>query len=175
MATISITTPEQAQGPVATIFNQVQQTLGGVPMPLQLLAASPFVLEHKVGAIGYFMQHPTLEQPTQALLRYLAAEREHCAFCVDFNEGMLLQMGWTREQVQSAKTDLADTPLSTAQRTILELILKAAIDKQSLSEADVATAKAQGFSEQDLLEGVFAGMMAVTIDRLIEAFDAKAD
>ncbi|MEO5329400.1 MAG: hypothetical protein H7829_14310 [Magnetococcus sp. THC-1_WYH] len=174
MATIALMTPENATGSVAEIYRQVEQKWGGIPMPLQLWGVSPFLLEGQMRTIGYLMQHPQLDVSMLNLLRYLVARGEECHFCIDFNQARLLDSGWTLEQIQGAQADLSITPLAEKQKVMLGLILKAVLHRKPLSAEDVAMAKGHGFSEQDLLEGVFAGILAQGVDRLIDSFSADA-
>lgn len=170
MASLTLITPDRATGVAGEIFRQVEAQLGQVPLPLQLFGVSPFLLEGQMRNIGHFMQHPRLDAAMLTLLRYLVAEREQCAFCIDFNRSRLLNSGWSLEQIRGARDDLSATPLSEAQRVMLALILKTVRERTSLTVEDVDSAKAQGFSEQDLLEGVFAGILAQSVDRLMESF-----
>jgi len=174
MSLIDLVTPDKAEGPVADVFAHAGQTFGTVPMPLQMWAVSPPMLQVFATGVGYYMGHQTLSQPMLAWIRYLVAERDRCRFCIDFNKGFLMeQLGVPAETIDQAKEDPAATPLPEKERALLSLVLKAVEDAHAVTAADIAAVKGMGFSEQAVFEAVAAAALVVIDDLLLNTFKVE--
>jgi len=153
-ALISPTIPEEDKAKVTAILEGVQEHLGFVPDGLRLYSISPPLLESFVGAIGYFRGHPKLSQQLLALIRYLVSSDAQCSFCIDFNAGLLLNMGITQEQLAAAREDIAQAPLDENEKALLRIALAAIDNPQGVSKEDIDAALAQGFTERDVFDVV---------------------
>jgi uncharacterized peroxidase-related enzyme len=176
MCILQTVTPESATGEVAEIYAQIKSAWGYVPTAIQVLSANPFLLRHQWEYYGSFMQHPTLTFPMTASIRMLVSQAGQCAYCIDMNAGMLIQMaGWTPEQVAATRADFNDSPLSTQEKTLLGLVLKATRDSNSVNAADLQAARDAGWSDRDILDAVNYGARMVAADIVINAFKVERD
>lgn len=174
MSLIDLVTPDKATGVVADVYGQAGQTFGTVPLPLQMWAASPTLLQVFATGVGYYMGHQTLSQPMLAWIRYLVAERDRCSFCIDFNKGFLMeQLGVAPEAIDRAKEDPASTPLPEKEKALLSLVLKAVKDAHSVTAEEIEAVKAMGFSEQAVFEAVAAAALVVIDDLLLNTFKVQ--
>lgn len=174
MSLINLITPEQAQGPIAEAFHQVEQSMGGVPQPLQMWAVSPGMFPVFMSGVGYLMQHPTLSQALLGWIRYLGAERDACKFCIDFNKRFLMeQTGVSLEVIDAVKQDPAAAPLPDNEKALLLLVLKAMKNGHEVTAEDIASVKAQGFSEQEIFDAVASGALVGMDDMLINTFKVE--
>ncbi|WP_308387709.1 hypothetical protein [Acidithiobacillus sp. AMEEHan] len=170
MALLQVTSPENAQGELAELYAQITQAFGGVPEGLQLFGVSPALLRGQWQNLQYFGQHPRISANFFALLRYLLSEEGHCAFCIGFNEALLLNAGFSKEDIAKARTTPAQGPLSTAENALLDYALKAIHAPHSVGEAEIASLHTQGWSDQDLFDAVAHGAQHQAIDILFETF-----
>ena len=122
LITPTVATEDQAQ--VDAIFKGVEEHLGFVPDGLRLYSISPPLLEGFVKNIGYFMTHPKHSQRLLAMIRYLVSSNAGCTFCIDFNSGLLMNMGVTAEQLQASQENSDNAQLEEAEKVILKSKLR---------------------------------------------------
>jgi uncharacterized peroxidase-related enzyme len=176
MSILQTVTPESATGEVAEIYAQIKQAWGHVPTAIQAFSANPFLLKHQWEYYSSVMQHPTLTFPMTATIRMLVSQAGHCAYCIDMNAGMLINMaGWTPEQVAATRADFNNSPLSAKEKTLLGLVLQATRDSNSVSAADLQVARDAGWSDSDILDAVNHGARMVAADIIINGFKVERD
>lgn len=151
---ITPSVPEDDKAKVESIFNAIGAHLGFIPDGLRLYSISPPLLESFVGAIGYFMGHPKLSQELLAFVRYLVSSDAHCAFCIDFNAGLLMNMGVKPEQLAAAQEDFNQAPLADNEKTLLGIALQAIQNPENVNKEMIDAALQQGFSERDIFDVV---------------------
>lgn len=163
-------------GEVEEIFAQMQASIGFVPNAFRMLSGNPLWLRQQWEFIGYYMNHPSLSFALQALIRLLVSTGAKCSYCVDMNASMLIQMaGWTPEQVAAARLDPENVPLPDRDKRLLRLILKALVDSNSLSAADMDQARDMGWSDRDILDALNHAARQLSIDFLINAVQVDRD
>jgi alkylhydroperoxidase family enzyme len=92
------------------------------------------------------------------------------------NAGMLINAaGWTPEQVAATRADFNDSPLSAPEKVLLGLVLKATRDARGIAPADLAAARAAGWSDSDILDAVNHGARMVAGDIIISGFKVERD
>ncbi|MDA8247376.1 hypothetical protein [Acidithiobacillus sp.] len=170
MTVLKLTAPQEAQGELAEIYGEIEKAFGGVPEGLQLFGVSPTLLRSQWRNLGYFSQHPHLSANFLALLRYILSEDGKCQFCIGFNEALLLNAGFSKEAIASARRDPAHGPLSEQENALLNYVLKAVRDPHSVSEADAARLRDLGWTDQDLFDAVAHGAQHHAVDILFETF-----
>lgn len=176
MSIISTVTPEQAEGTVAQVYGQIRQVLGQVPNAMQVYSSSPALLELQWQQIAYYMQHPTLSFPLLAMLRMLVSQHHDCAYCVGFNESMLIQRaGLTPEQVAATKSNPADAPLAEKDKAMLLFALKATEAPKSVASGDLDRLRALGWRDSDILDAVHHGARNVAVDIVFNTFKIDSD
>lgn len=175
MAIIRTIDPKDATGRVAEVYAQFKEKFGFVPNAFQLTSSSEFILGQQVSSIGYFMQHPTLSFPFQAFVRMLVSTKHECAFCVDMNTGMLLQAGFTMEQIQATKENPENAPLSEKEIALILFIMKVIKDSNSTDASDIQKLRDLGWDDKDILEATMAGTMQIASDMIFNAFKIEND
>ena len=176
MSLIETVTPEAATGEVAELYGKLKETMGMVPNVFQLRSASPFLLRNQAAYVGYYMSHPTLSMALLACIRMLVSQKTHCAYCIDFNGGLLVdKLGWTPEQLAATRADPAQANLPEKEKAMLLFVLKAVDNALSISAADLDALRARGWNDQDILEGLNHGATMVAGDIVINAFKVERD
>jgi alkylhydroperoxidase family enzyme len=151
---------------VADIFSAIQERVGFIPDGLRLYSLSPPLLETFVGNIAYFNGGGTgLSPELTAMIRYLVSWQSGCSFCVDMNEGLLVNLGKDLDTLRAARNNPDLAPLTEKDKVLLKLALKAANSPEFVSKDDLDLARAQGWQERDLFDTVVqaAGMRAFNI------------
>jgi uncharacterized peroxidase-related enzyme len=176
MSILQTMKPETATGEVAEIYAQINQAWGYVPTAIQVYSANPFLLRHQWEYYSSMMQHQRLSFPMTACIRMLVSQGGHCAYCIDMNAGLLINMaGWTPEQVAATRADFKNSPLSADEKMLLGLVLKATRDSNSVTALDVQGAREAGWSDGDILDAVNHGARMVAADILINGFKVERD
>jgi uncharacterized peroxidase-related enzyme len=176
MSIITTVAPEQATGEVAAIYAQMQQAMGRVPNAMQLYSVSPAMLAMQWQYLGYNFQHPTLNMPLLAVLRMLVSQDHECAYCVGFNEALLIaRAGLTPEQTAATKRNPADAPLPEKDKAMLLFVLKATRTPKAVAPADLDALRALGWTDSDIFDAVNHGARNIAADILFNTFKIDND
>lgn len=176
MSLIQTVSPATATGEVAAVYAALKERMGFVPNGLQLRSASPMLIKLQMEGLGYFMQHPTLSMALLACIRMLVSQKTDCVYCVDLNGGMLINMmGWTPDQVAATRANPAAANLPAKEVAMLLFVLKGVADSHSIGAADLDVLRALGWTDRDILDGLYHGANMVTGDILLNAFKVEKD
>jgi uncharacterized peroxidase-related enzyme len=176
MTLIQTVTPEAATGEVSTIYEQVKARFGFIPTVIQMRSASPTLLRLMMEGQAYYMEHPTLSAPLLACIRMLVSRRNECAYCIDLNAGMLMNMfGWTQKQVAATQADVSAANLSDKDKAMLRFVVSAVADPLAVQASDLDALRALGWSDSDILDGLNHGAVMSASDILINAFKVERD
>lgn len=176
MALIKTIEPEDASGELATLYKMVERAFGRVPNAFKLLSISPELLKQQVAFTGYYGKHPTLSAPLLTCMRMLVSQQSNCAYCIDLNAGLLINMmGWTPEQVAATCADVSQANLPERERALLALVLKSVQDSNSVTAADMNALRELGWSDGDIVDGLFHGARMLAADILLNALQVERD
>ena len=176
MSLLATVNPENATGNVANVYQEMTAAFGGVPNVFQIQSTSPALLQSQWNMIGFYMNHPTLKSDLLALIRMFVSQEHQCEYCIGFNAGMLINhFQYSPEQIQAAQQDPNAAPLDDKDKAMLLFVLKAVKDPHSTDKSDIDALKAQGWSDQDIYEGVAHGSMSMHMDTLFNTFKLEID
>ena len=142
--------PEKEQRLADKIFSGVEERLGYVPAGLRLYGISPHLLQSFSSAVGYFMGHERLSQKLLSFIRYLVSSEANCRFCIDFNQGILLSLGVTEQELQEARSNPRAAPLEERERELLHIALTAVDNPEAIDETRVSAAREIGCSDREI-------------------------
>ncbi|MCP4105237.1 MAG: hypothetical protein GY749_06835 [Desulfobacteraceae bacterium] len=148
--------PEEATGKVAEIYGAFPKEIG-VPKPLQMMSASPELLERQFESIKYFTSHKNLSFPLLASIRYIGATECTYDYCASLNGGILKAQGMTDDELEAMKNDPDKAPLEDKEREMLKFVLKAIRTPENVGEADVEQLHSAGWSDSDIYDAVAHG------------------
>ncbi len=140
---------------VEAVFAMIEESLGFVPDGLRLYGVSPPLLKSFVTAIGHFRGQDRLSQELLATIRYLSASRNHCEFCIDFNEAILLQLGKDQSAIRASRDNPDAAPLPESEKALLKLALDALEDADAIDAARLDGLRQQGWRDRDIFEAVY--------------------
>lgn len=161
--------PEEAAGKVAEIYSIFPKQIG-VPVPLQLLSASPGILERQAEMIRYFMTHPRLTPGLLASIRYAVAAKTGHKACEALNIGILKSMGMEDAEIAKLPAAPSSAPLEEHEEKMFSFVLRAFDDPACVTENDVKALNAAGWTDSDVLDALYhaASMLAGSV--LFKAF-----
>lgn len=160
--------PSHAEGLVAKVYEGFTSQVGAIPVPLELLSASPRLFEQRVHGISTYRVHPTLRPVLLTTIRYLTARARGFQACIDFNARVLRQGGLSQEQVEGLRPETA--PLEERERALLALAMRALTRPGEVDAAALDEVRALGWSDADILEAVAHGADLLTLGALVRAF-----
>jgi AhpD family alkylhydroperoxidase len=176
MTLIATVTPDKASGKVADVYRDISKVFGRVPNAMQLYSPSPELLAQQWGAMRYYLGHPSLGFPLLATIRMLVSQENDCHYCIGMNGTLLMQMaGWTAEQVAETKRDADAAPLPPGDKALLGFVLKAVVDREPVTRAEIGALTKLGWSEADILDAVAHGARNVAVDIVFNAFQIEDD
>lgn len=176
MTLVQTVSPEHATGKVAQLYDQIEQRFGRVYAGFRLYSASPELMEQLAMQNGYYAQHPTLGFELLAMIRMLVSEQNDCAYCIGLNEAMLMERaGLTVDQIAAAKRDPATAPLNDKDRAMLLFVLKGTRAPKSIAAADLDALRALGWTDRDILDGLYHGARNAAVDIMFDALKVEND
>ncbi len=176
MTLLATETPDATSGAVAETYREISHLFGRVPNALQIYSASPELLAQQWEAVRYYRNHPTLSAALLASIRMLVSKNNDCAYCVGFNEGLLVNMcGQTLEQIAATKADPEATPLAPKDKAMLLFVLKATVTPHAVGKPDLDRLRALGWTDRDLLDAVVHGARNTAVDIIFNTFKIERD
>ncbi len=163
--------PAADEEKVAGIMKHIEENMGFVPDGLRMLGVSPVLLENMMGNVAYFMGHEELSQDLLWTIRYLNSEEVACNFCISFTGGMLMNnLGKSAEQLQAAKENPDNAPLSDKEKILLKIALASCDKPESVSADDIQKARDAGYSERNIFDAVAAAVNNRAFTLLLRTF-----
>ncbi len=176
MYSITHSTPETLAAAPDSVREVFAAFTDGVPDPMQLLSASPFLLTQQFTVMRHFRAHPTLSFPLLAAIRYTVARSRNYACCTNFNETLLERCGMTRPEVEDLYAVASnDAPLSEAgledrEQKLVRFVLLVVETPEAVTGPMLDDLRAEGWSDQDILEAVMHGANMSTVALVDRAF-----
>ena len=172
MFMLNTVSKEEATGKVAEAYGVFPDQMP-VPVPLQLMSASPELVKAQSGIIRYFINHGTIDTGLLAMIRYCVAHHLGYQYCIDFNATLLQQAGgMSAEELQALQSDPENAPLEDSQKALLLFVLKVVKSPEAVTQTDVAGLRDLGWSEQDIFDAAFHGASMNAPSTLFKAFSA---
>jgi uncharacterized peroxidase-related enzyme len=176
MALITTTQPQQAEGKTAEIYQTIQDKFGFIPNAIQLDSVNPNHMARHWEGIQEAIAHESLSAKLFTLIRLLVSEATHCAYCVGLNAGMLMQMhGMSAEQIAEVKQSPQAAPLEEKELALLQFVVQAIGDSNSVTSDDIEGLKQKGCSEREIFDALAHGAWQVAGDIMLNAFKVEPD
>lgn len=171
MPLLNTVAPEKAEGRVKEIYGIFEQMGIPVPLPLQMISASPDYLAIQGHMMQYFMNHPALSPLLLTHIRLLAAHEENYTYCINFNSQLLKSLGGlSDDQVTAAAHDPNKAALKPEEKALLLFVQKVLRDPALTSPEDTQNLKAQGWSDRDIFDATLMGIHMQAMGMMFKAF-----
>lgn len=171
MALIQTVTAEEAEGKVKEVYDRLMETARVIPLPMQMMSASPDLLAIQIQSLGHYFRHPTLSFALLAHIRLMVAHLFKYPYCVEFNSSLLQMLtDITDEQLDAVKADPAAAMLDEKDRAMLLFVLKSVTSPETVEQGDVDSLKNMGWTEKDIFEATHHGADMIRHGTLFKAF-----
>jgi len=168
---------EESPNPeVAEIFDNIKRAMQMpyVPNMMRAMAISPSVLKVYTGMMGLFFENATLPQSLVSIIHFTVAEKSNCTYCTVGNELMCRTLGVDEATLKTIATDLGDVNPERI-RIIIEFAVKAALHPQDLEPADYDAMRAQGVTNEEIVEIILVAGMAVLADIMADGLKIEVE
>ena len=125
--------PAGEEDHVENVFNSVKQRMGFIPEGLRLYSISPPLLDTFLGNVSYFNSGERIAPSLMAMIRYLVSWESKCQFCIDFNEGILTNMGLSLDAIRAARINPDAAPIPAKEKPLLMIALKSVNKPEQVS------------------------------------------
>ncbi|WP_419604936.1 carboxymuconolactone decarboxylase family protein, partial [Thiolapillus sp.] len=95
----------------------------------------------------------------------------NCRFCIDFNQGILLSLGVTEQELQEARSNPRAAPLE--ERELLHIALTAVDNPEAIDETRVSAAREIGCSDRDIFEAVYIASNNRAFTTVLKTFNLE--
>lgn len=160
--------PGEAAGQVAEAYKLFPPPRG-VPLPFELLSASPGLLTLQAGKTSYFRSHPQLSAPLLAAIRYVAAVKSGNTVCTAINSGILARMGASADSLDKLASE-EDSVLEPREAAMLAFVTKTLEAPGAISAADIEALRERGYADSDIFDAVEHATTMVATSVLFKAF-----
>jgi len=176
MSLITTTLPQQAEGKIAEIYQEIESKFGFIPNAIQLGSINPNHMARHWQGIQETIAHETLSAKLFTLIRLLVSETMHCEYCVGLNAGILMQTyGMSAEEIAQVKHSAKQAPLDERELALLEFVIKGVGDSNSITAEDIEGLKQHGCSEREIFDALAQGASQVAGDIILNAFKVEHD
>ena len=166
----------EATGEVAVLYEEIKRGMmvPEVPNFFKALAASPAALAIEWASFKALYEHSTLPQSLLAMIMYAIAEQNECQYCSASHELSCRTLGIDEETLHKLVNDLPQLSPERIRATIA-FALKVAGSPKALVREDYDSLRAQGLSEEELVEIIQLAAISSTGDVLADALKIDVD
>ncbi len=167
---------EEATDEVAHIYADIKREMQTpfVPNGAKALAISPASLAVFWDLLRSFYQHTTLPQSLTAMTLFTIAKTNHCQYCSATDELTCRQLGVDEVTLNALVEDLTKVYPQRV-RAIIEFAVKASRDPQGLVAEDYERVRAQGVTDEEIVEIIFVAALGKCLDTLADALKIEVE
>jgi uncharacterized peroxidase-related enzyme len=166
----------EATGQVAALYAEIKRELHvpAIPNYFKALAASPATLAIFWTYYRAFLEHSTLPESLTAMILYAVAEQNECQYCSAGHELSCRTLGIDEATLHTLVHDLPQLTPARIRMTI-QFALKVARAPKALVREDYDALRAQGVSDEELVELVHVAAMGSFGDVLADALKIEVE
>ena len=148
MSRLQAVDPSTATGKAKDLLDAVKAKLGLVPNMTRVMANSPEVLEAYLGFNGA-LTGGRLDPKIREQLALVTAQQNHCDYCLSAHTAIGKMVGLKPEQILESREGKGNSEKATAALTFAKRVLDS---KGQISDSDLSTVRAAGFSDGEVAE-----------------------
>jgi uncharacterized peroxidase-related enzyme len=167
---------DEADSEIQALYEETKRALDSpyVPNLMKTLAVAPSILTMCIDTFRTFYQNTTLPQSLIAMLSYIIPVVKECRYCAANGELYCRTIGIDEETLEALARDLGKVSPQRV-RVILQFGIKCATQPQALTAADYEEVRAQGVTDQEIVEIIMVAAMANYGDTLADALKLELD
>lgn len=173
-----LTMIEEAEAPpeVAELYDTIKRDLQlpFVPNMVKALANAPGTLASHWAINRSFEAHNILPQALTSMILFAISETSNCTYCSTANELMCRTLGINEETITALVKDLNSVSPQRIQ-AIIDFALKVSHDAQSLTLEDYERVRAEGVTDEELVQIIQTAAFGVYVDIMADALKVDVD
>ena len=163
----------QASGGVAEMYRRQQDAFGFVPNYAKVFCHRPAVMR------AWAQLLVTLRQPmdlkTYELATLAAARAIGSSYCSLAHSRTLLAKFYSPDELEAIILKTPSSPLSAAERAVMRLAAKVAVDASALSQQDIDELRQYGYTDNAIFDVVAAAAARCFFAKIPDALGAEPD
>lgn len=177
MAWIRTIGPDDAEGELKDVYDEMLRTSDQIPKMRQLASLRPDAVEIlDLLAKRVHFGGTTLGSEREEKIAYVTAYLLNCSYCtIAHGRRLHLRDGMTQEQLIDLACNYHDIGLDAADIAMLDYAVKVAIDPENITEADVENLRQHGFDDTAILDIALNAGYRVFVSRLAAALGIDAE
>ncbi|MGD9809564.1 MAG: carboxymuconolactone decarboxylase family protein [Deferribacterales bacterium] len=170
MALLNLPERDVDNAELQIMFGHIEKAFGELTDNFRMGAISPHMLKQLLERGAYLFKESGINPTVFPAIRYRVACDVNGDFCIKFNSKVLMNAGFTDEDLKAVETGGNAAPLSEADNALVDLSAKAVVTPDEYSAADVERLKGYGYSERQILDAAEHASNLLRIARLLKAF-----
>ena len=166
----------EAGGEIAELYGEIQRGLGipFVPNIDKMLAHAPNALRGSWAAFDQIFLNSSLPPSLSLMILYTVSAANNCQYCEPLFKASCMSAGIDRDTLAALERDL-DGLSPVRVQAIVKLAQKCACDRESLSEADFDNVRAQGVTEQEIVEIIALSALGNFLNTVADSLKLELD
>lgn len=173
MTYIRTIAPEQAEGKVRALYDQVSQQLGHVPNWALAFSLRPEVRDGWNALLTSI--RPNLSLRTYELATLAAARALRSSYCALAHGKVLAEQVFDPATVAAIAADSNDTRLTDAERAMMAFVEKLVIAADRIGAADVDRLREHGYTDENIFDIAAAAAARCFFSKLLDALGVRPD
>ena len=167
---------EEATGEVAELYEEIQRDMGipFVPNIDKALAGAPNVLRGTWEVTKNVFLQTSLPMSLAMMILYKIASANNCEYCSSIHKVNCMSSGIDEETLAALENDLESLSPVRVQ-IIIRFAEKCAFDRFSLTDADYDEVRAQGISDEEMIEIVGLTALGTYLDIIADSLKLDVD
>src|SRR5262245_17283574 len=150
-----LTVPSEDDVPEAVqeLWAKPLEKLGFVPNVLRTMALRP---DHLLGWWAYYDElmrgESRLTKEQREMVAVVVSAQNRCHYCVVSHSAALRKLTGDPDLADQLATNYRYAPVSSAERAMLDYAVKVTIESSACTEEDVEALRAEGWTDEDILD-----------------------
>jgi len=171
MFIIKTTKKEDATGELKLLYRMIEKILGFIPPHFELFATIDLkAMQEFVEYNKYMMIHKKIDSNLLPYLRLYIANKEDKSYCINFNTGMLLNMGAEKSILNNITDEINNIPFSNEQKLLLSKVLKAIYKPAEFNKDDLVELYELKFDDKDFFDLLSYASNFMSKSKIIEVY-----
>ncbi len=176
MAFIDIITPEDSEGELKEVYDQVIKSRGGVAEVLRLHSLNPKSLTNHVDLYMTIMFGKSpLKRKVREMVAVVVSKANNCSYC-QTHHGEALNNFWKdEERVEKLKADFKNCDLTDKELALAEYAWNMTKDPSSVNQANIDHLKELGWTDRAVLDAALVISYFNFVNRMVLGLGAHIE
>lgn len=154
MSFVGLVSEAEATPPLKQLYAKLREELGFVPNYYQALGRSPALIEAHLGFGSHMMGSGALTPALKEKIGLVVSGINSSSYCIAIHMELLRKFGVEKSVGRKLVTDYPNAPVDEKEKALFRFADKLTRKPFEITQADAATVRQAGWSEEALLETV---------------------